>query len=97
MTGAKAAKGDVIVFLDAHCECHKRWLEPMLARIAEDPTRVQTPVIENIDKDSFSMGLTKTKAISKGVFNWVGKTHASWLRLIIIGHDFYLGFCIHSS
>ena len=71
LTGASAAQGDVIVFLDAHCECHKRWLEPMLARIAEDPTRVQTPVIENIDKDSFSMGLTKAKAIAKGVFDWV--------------------------
>ena len=47
----------------------------MLARIAEDPTRVQTPVIENIDKDSFSMGLTKAKAIAKGVFDWVS---SSW-------------------
>ena len=72
MSGAAAASGDVIVFLDAHCECHVRWLEPMLQRIAENPTRVQTPVIENIDKDTFKMYLTKTINIQKGIFDWVG-------------------------
>ena len=71
LTGAAAATGDVIVFLDAHCECHVRWLEPMLQRIAEDPTRVQTPVIENIDKDTFRMTITKPINIQKGIFDWV--------------------------
>jgi len=38
-------------------ECAPHWLEPLLERIAEDPTRVVCPVIETIDYDNFAMSL----------------------------------------
>lgn len=43
--GAREARHDVLVFLDAHCIPHKGWLQPLLLALEEDPNGIVTPCV----------------------------------------------------
>ena len=73
LEGARASSGDIVVFLDSHCEATKGWLEPMAQRIKEDPSVVQIPRIDMIDATSLSYyGGGGSNTVSVGGFTWSG-------------------------
>ncbi|XP_043276727.1 polypeptide N-acetylgalactosaminyltransferase 5 isoform X1 [Venturia canescens] len=77
LLGAKHVKGQVITFLDAHCECTEGWLEPLLARIAEDRRTVVCPIIDVISDDTFEY--ITASDMTWGGFNW--KLNFRWYRV----------------
>ncbi|XP_031139913.1 polypeptide N-acetylgalactosaminyltransferase 6 [Sander lucioperca] len=72
LLGASIAQGEVLTFLDAHCECFHGWLEPLLARIVEEPTAVVSPEITTIDLNTFQFNkpVASNRAFNRGNFDW---------------------------
>ncbi|XP_017782077.1 PREDICTED: polypeptide N-acetylgalactosaminyltransferase 5 isoform X2 [Nicrophorus vespilloides] len=77
LLGAKHVKGQVITFLDAHCECTEGWLEPLLARIVEDRKTVVCPIIDVISDETFEY--ISASDMTWGGFNW--KLNFRWYRV----------------
>uniref|UniRef100_A0A8C9JVL7 Polypeptide N-acetylgalactosaminyltransferase like 5 n=1 Tax=Panthera tigris altaica TaxID=74533 RepID=A0A8C9JVL7_PANTA len=67
MIGASRASGDILVFLDSHCEVNKVWLEPLLHAIAKDPKMVVCPLIDVIDSVTLEYW---PSPVVRGAFNW---------------------------
>uniref|UniRef100_A0A183GRW0 Glyco_trans_2-like domain-containing protein n=1 Tax=Heligmosomoides polygyrus TaxID=6339 RepID=A0A183GRW0_HELPZ len=65
--GARKARGEVLVFLDSHCEVNQEWLQPLLERIKEKPERVVCPIIDIIDLHSMRY---VESPVCKGGLNW---------------------------
>lgn len=73
MIGASHAAGEVLVFLDSHCEVNQAWLQPLLAAIQKDRRTVVCPVIDIISADTLSYS---PSPIVRGGFNW--GLHFKW-------------------
>ena len=70
MTGANAANGDTITFLDSHCEANVGWLEPLLHRIYLNRTTVVCPVIDVISWEKLEYSTIRGPPGVRGGFNW---------------------------
>ncbi|KAF6085864.1 polypeptide N-acetylgalactosaminyltransferase like 5 [Phyllostomus discolor] len=67
MAGAARASGDVLVFLDSHCEVNRMWLQPLLAAVAKHRRTVACPVIDVIDPMTLEY---RPSPVVRGAFDW---------------------------
>jgi len=79
LTGARAATGDVLLFLDSHCECNTGWLEPLLQRIKENPLAFVVPIIDVIDDKTLEYYHGNGNYFQVGGFTWSG--HFTWIDI----------------
>nr|KAG5700904.1 hypothetical protein BaRGS_012311 [Batillaria attramentaria] len=69
--GAELSTGDVIVFLDAHCECNRNWLPPLLSRINYDRSPTHAGGLFAMDRKYFwEMG-----GYDQGLQIWGGENY----------------------
>lgn len=73
MLGASKARGDVLVFLDSHCEVNIGWLPPLLEPVSKNLQTVVCPLIDIINADTFEYS---SSPLVKGGFNW--GLHFQW-------------------
>lgn len=79
LAGAKTAVGDVLVFLDSHCEVNAAWLEPMLQEIKNNPKAVVCPIIDIIDDKTLQYEPSSGDYFQIGGFTWSG--YFNWIDL----------------
>ena len=79
VTGANAATGQVLTFLDSHCECNVGWVEPLLERIQLDTSTVVLPVIDPIHGKNFVYTNNRGSPIERGGFTWTFQFR--WIKI----------------
>ncbi|XP_069832274.1 polypeptide N-acetylgalactosaminyltransferase-like 6 [Dendropsophus ebraccatus] len=69
LLGASMAKGEVLTFLDSHCEVNVNWLPPLLNQIALNHRTIVCPMIDVIDHNHFGYEAQAGDAM-RGAFDW---------------------------
>lgn len=78
LRGAREAKGDVLLFLDSHCEATDLWLEPLVQRIKENNKVFICPVIDIINDKTLEYSAVDPYFFQLGGFDWTG--HFTWIN-----------------
>lgn len=78
LEGARKAKGDILLFLDSHCEVTDLWLEPLAQRIKEDNKVFICPVIDIINDKNLEYNAVDPYFFQLGGFDWTG--HFTWIN-----------------
>ena len=65
--GGQAAKGDILTFMDSHCEVGYGWAEPLVAAIEEDPKTVAVPLIDAVGWEFFDY---LPGDLMRGIMSW---------------------------
>ncbi|CAF0754632.1 unnamed protein product [Rotaria sordida] len=68
--GAEKSTGDVIVVLDAHCECVVNWLPPLLTRIAINRKALAVPIVDGIEWKTLEHMNIYGSSIFRGIWEW---------------------------
>ena len=79
LTGAELATGDVLIFLDSHCECGQDWIEPLLQRIKDERRSFAIPIIDVIDDKTMEYYHGNGVYFQIGGFTWGG--HFNWIDI----------------
>ncbi|XP_054634314.1 N-acetylgalactosaminyltransferase 7 isoform X1 [Dunckerocampus dactyliophorus] len=69
----KATKGQVLIYLDAHCEVGINWYAPLVAPISEDRTVCTVPLIDSIHGEKFTIepqGGGDEDGFARGAWDW---------------------------
>ncbi|KAM8879036.1 N-acetylgalactosaminyltransferase 7 isoform 2-T2 [Spinachia spinachia] len=69
----KATKGQVLIYLDAHCEVGINWYPPLVAPISKDRTVCTVPLIDSIHGQRFTMdpqGGGDEDGFARGAWDW---------------------------
>ncbi|ETE60989.1 hypothetical protein L345_13263, partial [Ophiophagus hannah] len=69
LLGASIATGEVLTFLDSHCEVNLNWLPPLLNQIAVNHKTIVCPMIDVIDHNHFGYEAQAGDAM-RGAFDW---------------------------
>ncbi|XP_040041904.2 N-acetylgalactosaminyltransferase 7 isoform X1 [Gasterosteus aculeatus] len=69
----KATKGQVLIYLDAHCEVGINWYAPLVAPISKDRTVCTVPLIDSIHGQRFTIepqGGGDEDGFARGAWDW---------------------------
>ena len=88
MAGSDEARGDVFLFLDAHCEVLQGWLEPLLQRIKNDYRNIAMPSHDRITEWGLELEASIVVQSHGTLFNWnlmqkweaISKTERKFLK-----------------